>query len=275
MSEKLLSPDQITDAVIKIGIKKAVKENKIQLLLLGFLAGAFIALGAYTSNLVIHDMSGSYGVLKFVQGAIFPVGLILVLVAGAELFTGNSLILVSLLEKEITFSDMLKNWSLVYFGNFIGSLFFAWLIYGSGLLNISGGELGTLHIKIAHSKATLPFVQAFIRGILANFAVCLAVWMAIGAKDMIGKVFAIWFPVMAFVAGGFEHSIANMYYIPAGILAKKEFAELSVLSSEQLIDLNWIGFLNNLVPVTLGNLVGGVIFVGVFYWLIFKRFSNK
>lgn len=275
MSEKILSPDQIMDSVIKLGITKADKKNNIQLLLLGILAGFFIALGAYTSNMVIHDLNVSYGLFKFVQGAVFPLGLILVLVAGAELFTGNSLILVSVLEGEITLFQMLKNWILVYVANLIGSVVFAWLAYQSGLFSASGGELGLLHIKIAHQKAILPFMPAFIRGIMANFAVCLAVWMAVGAKDMVGKVLAIWFPVMAFVTGGFEHSIANMYYIPAGIFAKNEFASLSTLNSEELLNLNWTGLLNNLVPVTLGNLLGGVIFVGVFYWLIFKKFNKQ
>ncbi|MBM7622879.1 formate/nitrite transporter family protein [Sporohalobacter salinus] len=272
--KKLLSPDEITDALIEVGIKK-VRRSNLQMLFLGILAGAFIALGAYASNMVIHDMNGNYGLLKFVQGAVFPVGLILVLVAGADLFTGNSLIFVSFLEGKVTLNDMLKNWILIYIGNFIGSIAFAWLVYKSGLFAASGGKLGALHVKIAAGKTSLPFIQAMIRGILANFVVCLAVWMGIGAKDMIGKVFASWFPIMAFVAGGFEHSIANMYYIPAGLFAKGEFTEVINISHQQMAQLNWIGFINNLIPVTLGNIIGGSIFVGTIYWVIFKYQANE
>jgi formate/nitrite transporter len=271
----LLSPEEIADKMIDIGIKK-VKRSSLQMFLLGGMAGAFIALGAYASNMVIHAMAvENYGVLKFVQGAVFPVGLILVLVAGADLFTGNTLIFMSLVDQKVTWREKLKNWGLVYLGNFIGSVLFAWLIHQSGLFATSGGRLGALHVEIAAGKTTLPFMQAVVRGILANFVVCLAVWMGVGSKDMIGKVVASWFPIMAFVAGGFEHSIANMYYIPAGIFAQGNFASVANVSSQGLASLSWGGFLQNLIPVTIGNIIGGALLVGGVYWVIFKQQGKK
>ncbi len=270
MSDQLLAPQEIAETVVEVGQKKANRSNGQQLLL-GILAGAFIALGAYASNVAVHTMSAeNYGLLKFVQGAVFPVGLILVLVAGAELFTGNTLLSVGVLEGKVTGQKMLNNWVLVYLGNFIGALGFSWLVYQSGFFSLSEGALGALHVKIAVGKTALDFFPAFLRGILANFVVCLAVWMGIGAQDMVGKVLASWFPIMAFVAGGFEHSIANMYYIPAGLMAKAEFAWLTGVSSSQLASLNWGGFLHNLAAVTLGNIVGGAILVGAVYWLVFR-----
>jgi formate/nitrite transporter len=246
------------------------------MLLLGVLAGAFISLGAYAANMAVHSMSAdNYGLIKFFQGAVFPVGLILVLVAGADLFTGNTLIFLGVLEGEVSLKEMMKNWSLVYIGNFIGSILFAWIVYESGLFSASGGQLGALHVKIAIGKTSLSFSQGLLRGILANFVVCLAVWMAIGSNDMIGKVFASWFPIMAFVAGGFEHSIANMYYIPAGLLAKSQFGGLTSVSAEKLAHLNLNGFISNLISVTLGNIIGGAVLVGGVYWLIFKNDTSE
>ena len=270
MSDQLLAPQEIAETVVEVGQKKANRNNGQQLLL-GILAGAFIALGAYASNVAIHTMGAeNYGLLKFVQGAVFPVGLILVLVAGAELFTGNTLLSVGVLEGKVTGQKMINNWILVYLGNFIGAIGFSWLVYQSGFFGLSEGALGALHVKIAAGKTALDFFPAFLRGILANFVVCLAVWMGIGAQDMVGKVLASWFPIMAFVAGGFEHSIANMYYIPAGLMAKAEFAGLTGVSSSQLASLNWGGFLHNLAAVTLGNIVGGAVLVGAVYWLVFR-----
>ncbi len=268
--KSLLSPAEISDAVVSTGIKK-VKRTNLQMTLLGVMAGLFIALGAYASNMAVHAMpADNYGMIKFLQGAIFPVGLILVLVAGADLFTGNTLIFLGVLEKKISLKEMLKNWMFVYLGNFIGSIIFAVLIYYSGLFSTSSGALGAFHVKIAAAKVSLPVTQLLIRAFLANFAVCLAVWMAIGSKTMVGKVFASWFPIMAFVAGGFEHSIANMYYILTGMLAKSNFASLSNVSTAKLANLNLGGFLYNLLFSTVGNIIGGGIFIASIYWLIFK-----
>jgi len=273
--KNLLSPAEITDAVIDVGRKKVNRSNQ-QMLFLGILAGMFIALGAYASNMVIHTFTPeNYGLMKFVQGAVFPVGLILVLVAGADLFTGNTLIFLGVLDKKISSKKMLTNWFWVYIGNFIGSILFFALIHYSGLLNASGGKLGALHVKIAAGKTSLTVIEIFTRGILANFVVCLAVWMAIGCKTMVGKVLASWFPIMAFVAGGFEHSIANMYYIPAGIIAKTNYSSLTELTSAKLASLNWSGFVNNLIYSTLGNIFGGGVFIGIMYYIIFKKDSEK
>ena len=265
----LLSPSEITDAVISVGEKKTSRTNK-QMLLLGILAGLFIALGAYASNMVIHNFNSSYGMMKFVQGAVFPVGLILVLVAGADLFTGNTLIFLGYLDKKVSMKAMLNNWFWVYIGNFIGSIIFLGLIYFTGLFEASNGALGALHVKIAAGKTSLSTIQVFTRGILANFVVCLAVWMAIGCKTMIGKVFASWFPIMAFVAGGFEHSIANMYYIPAGILSKAKYSSILKISSDKLSQLNLAGATHNIAVATIGNILGGGVFIGIIYYIIFK-----
>lgn len=269
MEKALLGPGEIKQAVVETGIKK-VKRTKLQMFLLGIMAGAFIALACYVSNMAIHTMSpDNYGLMKFVQGAVFPVGLILVLVAGADLFTGNTLIFLGVLEDEIRLSEMLRNWGIVYLGNLVGSLIVAWLVYRAGLFEISAGRLGGLHVEIAAAKTALEFDVGFIRGILANFLVCLAVWMGIGSKDMVGKVLASWFPIMAFVSGGFEHSIANMYYIPAGILARSNFAEASTATSAELASLNLSGLASNLLATTAGNILGGGILLGIVYWLIY------
>ena len=275
LNKNLLSPAEIVDAVIDTGVKK-VKRTSIQMLVLGMMAGAFIAFGAYVSTVAIHAFPvENSGLSSLLQGAVFPVGLILVLVAGADLFTGNNLIFLGVLEGKITKKEMLKNWILVYIGNLLGSLVFAWLIYMSGLFSATEGLLGAVHVEVAANKATLPFVEAFFRGILCNFAVCLAVWMGIGAKDMVGKAIASWFPIMAFVAGSFEHSIANMYYIPAGILAKQESSVQAILSLDTMTGVNWTALLNNLIPVTMGNIVGGAVIIAGAYWLIFRGQSQE
>jgi len=271
MEKSLLSPTEIIESTIEVGMKK-VRRNTSQMFLLGVLAGIFIAFGGYLSTVVIHDFPiASNGLKSLLQGAIFPVGLILVVVAGAELFTGNNLIFIGALEGKVSKSELLKNWGLIYFGNFVGSVVFAWLIYQAGLFNTSGGELGAAHVSIAAGKASLTFGQAFFQGVLCNIAVCLAVWMAIGAKDMVGKSIAAWVPVMAFVTGSFEHSIANMYYFPAAIMARQEAAVAAIIGSEGLAGVSWTGLLYNLVPVTLGNIVGGAFLVGGAYWLVFLR----
>ncbi len=203
----------------------------------------------------------------------------LVVVAGGELFTGNTLIVISCLEGKSKWSGLLRNWFYVYLGNFIGSVLIAFLIYKSGQLNASNGALGGFTIKTAVYKTGLTFQSAFYLGILCNWLVCLAVWMSAGAKDMAGKLLAIFFPIWLFITSGFEHSIANMYYIPAGIMAKSNpqwvtaAYEMGVTPS-QLDALNITSlFTKNLIPVTLGNIVGGAVFVGMSYWLsyLYKR----
>lgn len=277
MSEKMYcDPAEILEVTVQKGIAKA-STPVWKLLYLGFLAGVFIAFASEGSNMAAFGLFAkpeTYGLGKFVAGLIFPVGLMLVLLAGAELFTGNNLIIAAVLEKKVKVSAMLKNWLVVYAGNFIGSVFLAFLIVKSGQLSSGGSLLGGITVKIAYGKVSFSFVQAVFLGIMCNWLVCLAVWLCYGAKDMTGKLLGAFFPIWLFITSGFEHSVANMYYIPAGILAKSvpAYAAASGLSAEALASLNWTAFfVNNLIPVTLGNIIGGAFFVGTFYWICYKK----
>jgi len=277
MSEKMYcDPAEILEVTVQKGITKA-STPVWKLLCLGFLAGVFIAFASEGSNMAAFGLfakSETYGLGKFVAGLIFPVGLILVLLAGAELFTGNNLIIAAVLEKKVSFSAMIKNWLAVYIGNFIGSVFISFLIVKSGQLSSGASLLGGITIKIAYGKVSLSFVQAVFLGIMCNWLVCLAVWLCYGAKDMTGKMLAAFFPIWLFITSGFEHSVANMYYIPAGIFSKSvsAYAAASGLSAEALSNINWANFfIKNLMPVTLGNIIGGAFFVGMFYWICYKK----
>ena len=215
---------------------------------------------------------GSTGLGRLVIGYVFATGLMIVLIAGAELFTGNTMIIVSILDKKATVAQMLQNWLWVYIGNFFGSVLIAWLWSRTGLFNQSGGMLGGMTVRIAYNKATMGFFAAFSSGILCNWLVCLAVWASFASKDMAGKAITTFFIISLFVISGFEHSVANMYYIPAGIFASAtpRFVELANVAN--IANLNWGSFaLGNLVPVTLGNIVGGLFFVGVLYWLALTK----
>lgn len=271
-----LSPSEIAAVAIETSVKKAELSWRRQALL-GVLAGAFIAFASQAANMVAFNLLASpdtYGLGRCLAGAIFPTGLILVVVAGAELFTGNTMIGVGVMEGRISLQSVLRNWAIVYVGNLIGSLFIAYMMANSGLFASGGNLLGGVTIRIAAAKCVLPFMSAFYLGIMCNWLVCLAVWMAWGAKDITGKILAIYFPIWLFVASGFEHSVANMYYIPAGLLAKAEpaFVAAAGLAPEVLAKLTWTGFfLHNLLPVSLGNIVGGLVFVGLFYWTVYTR----
>lgn len=274
------SPSEIGSRTIETAIDK-VKLTPVKQLLLGFLAGAFIAFAAHGSNMAAFNLfvkPETHGLGKVLAGSIFGSGLMMVLIAGAELFTGNTLITFGVLEGKVSLNKMLKNWILVYVGNFIGSVFIAYMIANSGLLNSGLNALGGVTIKIASYKVRLSFVSAFYLGIMCNWLVCLAVWMSYAAKDITGKIAAVFFPIWLFITAGFEHSIANMYYIPAGIFAKEniDWAVASQLSSKELKNLNWYNFfVNNLVPVTLGNIVGGLIFVVGIYWFIYSKKEKR
>jgi formate/nitrite transporter len=277
LDKSFFSPAEIAEGFIETGRKKAALSPFSQFAL-GILAGAFIAFAAEGSNVAIHTMA-SVGLAKALAGALFSVGLMLVIVAGGELFTGNCLMVLSLSERKISLGAMLRNWAVVYLGNFAGAILVAFLVLCSGQLGFSGGLLGGFTIKVAAYKTSLSFIEAFVMGIMCNWLVCLAVWMAAGTKDMAGKLLAIFFPIWLFVTSGFEHSIANMYYIPAGIFAKGNQAwvnaAISLGSTQEKIDsLTWASFaLGNLLPVTLGNIVGGGLFVGMAYWFIYLRGS--
>ena len=219
----------------------------------------------------------TYGLGKCLAGAIFGTGLMLVLLAGGELFTGNTLILAAVCDKRVKLIHMLRNWVIVYFGNFVGALLIAYMMNISGLFDSGAGLLGGVTVKIAAGKTSLSFVKAFVLGIMCNWLVCLAVWISYGADTMAGKILGIFFPIWLFITSGFEHSVANMYYIPAGIMAKgnETYAALSGLSSEALAGLNIQNLLlGNLLPVTLGNIVGGAVIVGFGYWFIYLK-KNK
>jgi formate transporter len=211
------------------------------------------------------------GLTKLVSGGLFSVGLMLVVIAGAELFTGNNLMVSSVMSKEITFAKMMERWGLVYLANFIGALFVGMLFYYSGLWKTNDGALGAAAVKVAYSKVHLTFSEALWRGIGCNWLVCLAVWMALAARQTIGKIFAIFFPIMAFVAMSFEHCVANMYFIPTGIVFAQKLA-LPLAAGVDASILTWTNFLwSNLLPVTIGNIIGGSVFVGMSYWGAYLR----
>ena len=253
---------------------KKTTNNAFKLLVLGILAGAYIGFGGELSNMVAHDAAQfvGAGLAAFIRGAVFSVGLMLVVIAGAELFTGNTMITMSVLDGKSKFKGLLYNWSIVYVANLVGSLLMVYLMFGSGLLEGPNVAVGAAALKTAAAKASLAFWPAFIRGILCNWLVCLAVWMALCAKEIAGKVLAIFFPIMAFVALGYEHCVANMYFIPMGLFLKDTTAAAGLDTTS----LTWLGFLrDNLVPVTLGNIVGGAIFVGSSYWWVYVRGEAK
>lgn len=249
------------------GVKK-INGGFLNLLILGILAGVYIAFGAQLATLVTHDASAYVGVglAKMIGGAMFSVGLMLVIIAGAELFTGNNLIFMSVLDRKASFGGLLRNWGIVYVANLLGSLLVVLLIYWSGLWRTGDGAVGAAAVKIASAKVNLTFLEAMTRGILCNWLVCLAVVLAVSSRTVVGKIFACFFPIMAFVASGFEHSVANMYFIPIGMLLKGQgLVEASA-------NLNVSGMIvKNLIPVTIGNIIGGAFFVATLYWIVYVR----
>jgi formate/nitrite transporter len=256
----------------KVGVVKATSPW-VSVFILGILAGSYIGFGGLLSTAVTFDLEAALGIgfKKFMAGSVFSVGLILVVIAGAELFTGNNLMISSVMTKDIGFTAMLKRWGLVYVANFIGSIVLALVFYLSGLWKAGNGALGASAVAIAYGKVNLGFVEALIRAIGCNWLVCLAVWMALAARQIISKIWAIYFPIMAFVAIGFEHCIANMYFIPAGIFLNK-WAGIAGPGAMDPTSLGWGGFLwDNLVPVTIGNVIGGAVFVGMSYWSAYLR----
>ncbi|MTI49822.1 formate/nitrite transporter family protein [Sporosalibacterium faouarense] len=260
MDKRILSPSEVARATIKGGIKKA-NLSTLQMILLGIFAGVFIGFGAHADITVIQTLGGiDIGIAKFLGAAVFPVGLMLVLMAGAELFTGNNLMTLALMDRKITFNKMMKNWVIVYIGNFIGSILLAIILVKTGLYK-SDAAITTKAIGIAEAKVALPFGEAFLRAILCNTIVVLAVWFATAARDIIGKIFAIWFPIMLFVLSGFEHSVANMFFISLGKMLGGNFTWMQM----------WI---SNIIPVTLGNVLGGAVIVPVVYYLAYVKPSG-
>lgn len=220
-------------------------------------------------NLLLN--ADTYGLGRVLAGAVFTAGLIMVVLAGGELFTGNVLIVASVADRKVTVAKMLRNWIIVYIGNFIGAALIAFLCYYGGQFSAGDSMLGALTVKVAAGKVTMPFMKAFVMGIMCNWLVSLAVWMSFGADSAGSKIAAMFFPIWVFVTCGFEHCIANMYYIPAGIFAKADFGALSGVAAESLDALNWMGLINNLIPVTLGNIVGAGVFVALAYWISYRK----
>ncbi len=282
-TKNYLIPAEIAAATIQSGINKT-KLPALKQFILGILAGVFIAFASEGSNMAAFNLFAkpeTYGLGKAIAGAIFGTGLMLVIVAGGELFTGNTMIIAGVLDGKVKLNTMLKNWFFVYIGNFVGSVFLAYMMTQSGLFNSGANVLGAQTIKIAVYKTSLAFMPALYLGIMCNWLVCLAVWMATGAKDIVGKLMAIFFPIWLFITSGFEHSVANMYYIPAGIMAKANPAWAAEVlkfgvTPEKLAHLNWGTFVfNNLLPVTIGNIIGGGLFVGGIYWFVYIKDAQK
>lgn len=272
----MFSPKEVAENLIAIGKKKA--ETPVpKLFLLGILAGMFIAfacVGANTASSLIENAA----VAKLVGACVFPVGLSMVIVAGSELFTGDNLMVISLLEKEITPWQLIRCWIVVYIGNFVGAVATAWVVSVSAQLNFFGNAVAVSAIKTALMKVSYDFHEALLLGILCNIVVCIAVWMSFAAKNVSGKMAIIFMPVMLFILSGFEHSIANMYYISVGLFAAANpvYKDIAAGVIDNLGNLTWSAFfIKNLLPVTIGNIIGGGGIVGCSYWYIYLKGRRK
>ena len=284
-----LLPAEMAAKAEQIGVKKA-HLNTLCMFVLAILAGAFIALGAIfattvtAGSMAIKAADGTaafstglpYGVTRLLAGLVFTLGLILVIVAGAELFTGNNLIVMAWANRKVSTRLLLKNWLVVYLGNFVGALATAAIMFFTGQYAFGGGAVGSTALATANAKVSFDFVQAIALGIMCNALVCLAVWLTFSARTTTDKILAIIPPITAFVAAGFEHSIANMYFIPIGLFIKDgapdTFWKSIATTADKFPNLTWGNFfVNNLLPVTIGNIIGGAIMVGAVYWFVYLR----
>lgn len=274
----LLLPLEMAQKAEEVGISKA-NMGFSKTIILAILAGSFIALGGVFSTVATSGVGLPYGVARILGGLVFSLGLILVILGGAELFTGNNLIIMAWANKRISTLKVIRNWVLVFIGNWIGATFIVALILVSGHFMAGKGQVGLNIMNIAKAKCELNFMNAIALGVLCNILVCLAVWLCFSAKDVTGKILSIVFPITAFVAAGFEHSIANMYFIPLAIVLEN-YADPSFWTSinampSDYASVNLHNFLiHNLLPVTIGNILGGAVLVGLVYWFVFLR-SNK
>ena len=258
-----LLPPAMAEKAEELGARKAAL-GTFETLVLAVLAGAFIGLGAmFATTVTVGDVP--YGVDRLLAGIVFSLGLILVVVAGAELFTGNNLIVMAAASGRVPIRRLLRNWGLVYVGNLVGAVATAALVFAGKQYEFADGEVGTNMLSIAETKGGLGFVQAIALGILCNALVCLAIWLTYSARSVTDKVLAIVFPISAFVAAGFEHSVANMYFLSSGLLVEGE-----VEGDFPHVDLE-DAVIANLLPVTIGNIIGGVVMVGLVYWLVYLR----
>ncbi len=275
MDKHFHSPKEIID-INMIGSKEKASLPLVKKILLGIMAGMFIALGGAASSTAVHSIT-DVGLARALTGAIFPVGLMMIVFVGGELFTGNCLIFMSVLGRKVSVRACARNLVIVYFSNLVGALLIDVLVYFSGNLDYTGGLLGAYAIKVAVGKVAIDSVKGICSGILCNILVCIAILMAAAAKDITGKVWAIFFPIWAFVVGGFEHCVANMFYIPMGMMAAQnptyvtKAQEAYSLTLEQIESLTVLSSLNNFIPVTIGNVLGGMIFVGLPCFLTHKK----
>ncbi len=295
-----LLPPEMAQRAEYLGVRKS-QMKVLPMFTLALLAGVFIAMGAIFATTITAGSSSikaadsaaefvplvaslPYGVARLLTGLVFCLGLILVVVAGAELFTGNNLIVIAWASGKVSTRALLRNWLIVYVGNFVGSIATAAVMFLTKQYTFGGGAVGTAALNIATSKVNLTFLQAIALGIMCNALVCLAVWLTYSARSVVDKIFAILFPITAFVAAGFEHSIANMYFIPMGLFIKwldpafanNAAATVQASAKFSLDTLTWKAFfINNLLPVTIGNIIGGAVLVAIVYWSVYLRPLTK
>jgi len=258
------APREVAQRVETVGVAKA-RLGTLPLLMLGMLAGAFIGLGGLFFIIVKSDPTLGFAASQVLGGLVFSLGLLLVVVAGAELFTGNNLLAMAWADGKVSSAEVLRNWVLVCLANFVGAVGLAVLVFLSGHWHMNGGAMGEQVVRVALAKQNLGTAEAFFRGVLCNVLVCLAVWMAMAGRSVADKAVAIVFPISAFVAAGFEHSIANMYFMPLAWLIQ-QFGGVPVAQA-----VTWGGMLGNWLPVIAGNLVGGSVLVGLSYYVIYRR----
>lgn len=260
------SPREIAERVEKIGVAKA-RLPLLSMIMLGMLAGAFIGLGALYFVIVASDPGLGFAVTRVLGGVCFSLGLLLVVVAGAELFTGNNLIAMAWADGKVSTLEVLRNWTVVCAANFAGAAGLALLVFLSGHAEMNGGQVGRQYLAMAAAKSTMPLHELFFRGVLCNVLVCMAVWMALAGRSVVDRFIAIVFPISAFVAAGFEHSIANMYIMPLAMMLKAAGAALPAGGEA----IGAAGMLRNLVPVIAGNIIGGSVLVALVYHVIYRR----
>lgn len=263
----VLTPREITEGYMNASVGKA-SSPAWRLFVLGIAAGLLIGLGAVTSSTAAHALSDA-GMVRLVSGLIFPIGLIMVILLGTELFTGNALMVTAAIDGRITWGKLARNWAIVYAGNFVGAVALAACMAFFGQLNIGGGDLAVYTAKVAANKASMPWGNAFVLGIFCNLMVCIAVYLGNTSQETSGRIMGIYVPIMGFVLAGFEHCVANMYYVPAGIFANMNAAYAGMIAEAGINTavLNFGSFFTaNLIPVTLGNIVGGVLVGLVMYF---------
>jgi formate transporter len=276
-SLEALLPAEMAVRAEQIGVKKA-NQDATNMFVLAILAGAFVALGAIFSTTVTAGASAvlPYGIVRLLGGLVFTLGLILVVVGGAELFTGNNMIIMAWASRKVSLGGLLRNWLIVYAGNFVGSVVTAMVVFESGQYVFGAGAVGAAALTTANAKVNLDFMQAVTLGILCNALVCLAVWLTYSARTTTDRILAMLPPITAFAAAGFEHSVANMYFIPIGLLIR-QFAPPAFWASigKSAADFPnltvWQFLAGNLLPVTIGNIIGGTFLVGAVYWFVYLR----